>query len=82
MQRSHSRENCNRCSHLENEATKKTIDQGHINSSRTKVYFKPSVVEIQDETVSAKKSLSPSKNNNRTSQSDPKLTTQSYLLGP
>ena len=42
---------CEKCTHKELEATRKQIDQGHMNANKSKVYFKPSVVEIQDESL-------------------------------
>ena len=52
---------CSRHEAREIDSTKKTIDKTHLDTSRSKVYFKPSVVEIHDESVAApERSESPS----------------------
>lgn len=85
-QHSHS---CRRCTDQEIESTKKLIDQGHRDSSRSKVYFKPSVVQIQDETGKTSTSKRGGDANLNSSTERSSIQNQatvadlkSYLLGP
>jgi len=44
---------CKRCAVQEIESTKKLVDKSYQSTSRTKVYFKPSIVEIHEESLPA-----------------------------